>query len=176
MSLLKIRNKNIFYELFFCIPVKRRLEIISYSKAYNNKLEYLPITKNICNKISLYMNNKIDKNFKNSNYKENRINTIYSDLFDDIFKDITIKFDKNLSDNFQELIKELMFEELKSKNIYLSKKNADNVKVDDYKILQRLNYYNNIINFDNKFCKILINELKSFIYNNKKKIWFNYNN
>ena len=159
MSLLKIRNKNIFYELFFCIPVKRRLEIISYSKAYHNKLEYLPITKNICNKISLYMNNKIDKNFKNY-YKENRINTIYSDLFDDIFKDITIKFDKNLSDNFQELIKELMFEELKSKNIYL--------EVDDYKILQRFNYYNNIINFDNKFCKILTNELKSFIYNNKK--------
>ena len=168
MSLLKIRNKNIFYELFFCIPVKRRLEIISYSKVYHNKLEYLPITKNICNKISLYMNNKIDKNFEDYNYKEDRINTIYSDLFDDIFRDITIKFDKNISDNFQELIKELMFEELKSKNIYLVKKNTDNVKVDDYKILQRINYYNNIINFDNKFCKILTNELKSFIYNNKK--------
>ena len=85
MSLLKIRNKYIFYELFFCIPVKRRLEIILYSKGYNNKLEYLPIIKNICNKISLYMNNKIDKNFKNY-YKEKIINTIYSDLFDDILR------------------------------------------------------------------------------------------
>ena len=168
MSLLKISNKHIFYELFFFIPVKRRLEIISYSKAYNNKLEYLTITKNICDKISLYMNNKIDKNLKNHNYKENRINTISSNLFDNIFRDIAIKFDKNLSDNFQELIKELMFEELKSKNIYLAKNNTDNIKVDDYKNLQRFNYYNNIIKFDNLFCKILTNELKSFIYNNKK--------
>ena len=136
MSLLKISNKYIFYELFFCIPVKRRLKIISNSRAYHNKLEYLPITKNISYKISLYMINKIDKNDENYNYKENRINIISSKLSYDIFRDITIKFEKNLSHNFQELIKELIFEDLKSKNIYLAINNTDNIKVDDYKNLQ----------------------------------------
>jgi len=72
MSLLKISNKYTFYELFFCIRVKRRLKIISNSRAYHKKLEYLPITKNISDKISLYMNNKIYKNNENYNYKENK--------------------------------------------------------------------------------------------------------
>ena len=82
------------------------------------------------------MINKIDKNDENYNYKENRINIISSKLSYDIFRDITIKFEKNLSHNFQELIKELIFEDLKSKNIYLAINNTDNIKVDDYKNLQ----------------------------------------
>jgi len=168
MSLLNIANKYIFYELFFYIPVKRRLSIVANSKAYYNKLEYLPITKNIYDKISQYINNKIDKNFENHNYKENRIKIISSDLLDDIFWDIAIKFEKNLSENFLELINEILFEELESKNIYLAKNNSNNIQVDYYKNLQRFNYHNNIINFDDSFCKILTNELISIIYNNKK--------
>ena len=49
--------------------------------SYNKKLDYLPITKNISDKISLYINKKIEKNFENYNYKGNIIDIIFSDLF-----------------------------------------------------------------------------------------------
>ena len=80
-------------------------------------MEYIPLTDKVCDNISFYMNNKINENFENYNYKENRIKIIYSDLFDEIF-----------------LIKEILFEILKSKNIYLAKNNNYS-QVDDYKSL-----------------------------------------
>ena len=165
MSLLNISNKFIIYNIFFHLPVERRLKIINCSKAYYNKLEYLPITKKMYNKITIYMNHQINEKFKNYRYKESFYKILSSNVLENIIANLKIKYNRELSTNFQELIKEIFIELLKSKNIYLL---YDYLDAENYKNINKFFYHNNIINFNDSFYKILNNELKNIIYNNNK--------
>ena len=118
MSLLNISNKSIFYDLFFLLPVERRLGIINCSKAFYNKLEYLPMIKKMYDKIIIYMNHQIDENFKKIDYHESLYKIISSNVLENIIANLKIKFNRELSTNFQELIKEMFIEILKFKRIY----------------------------------------------------------
>ena len=165
MSLLNISNKSIIYDLFFLLPFERRLEIINCSKAFYNKLEYLPMIKKVFDKITIYMNYQIELNFKDCIYKESLYKIISSNVFENIIANLKIKFNKELSTNFQELIKEIFIEILRFKNIYLSHDYSD---VENYKKINNFYFYNNIINFNDSFYNILNNENVSLLFNNDK--------
>ena len=180
MSLLNITNKYILYELFIQIPIKRRLAIINNSKAYYNRLEYLPLIKSLYNKLSDYIDKQIDKHIeKKHNNKENELNILSFDLILDITYDMLYdkmnKFKKEISNNFNELINELLYDKLNSKNIYLLYDNFNYLQNDIFKSLKKYNYYNNIINFNNSFCEKLTEEFKSFLHNNNKNKIFGIN-
>ena len=166
MSLLNISNKSIIYDIFFSLPIERRLGIINCSKAYYNKLEYLPMIKKMFDKIIIYMNNQIDEKFKkNCDYKETLYKIISSDVLENIIANLKIKFNRELSNNFQELIKEMFIEILKFKGIYLSNDYSD---FENYKKINKFYYHNNIINFSDSFYNILTNENMSLLFNNDK--------
>ena len=164
MSIFELKNKYIFHDIFFKIPLKRRLAIIDSSKACYNKLDYFPITKSMYAKITNLISDRIKP--KNYDTKEDRLKLFSYDLLVKLVKDIENKFKKNLTNNFQELIRELIFDKLTSENIYLNKEDFSEFK--EYKSVLKFNYFNNIITFDDSFCNILTDELKNNIYNNNK--------
>ena len=175
MSLLTITNKYIFCDIFFRIPIKRRLAIIDNSKAYYDKLDYFPIIKSIYNKISNFMDNKINSNFnyEKINFpsflkdkKENKLKILSYGSINYTISDLENKFKKDFSDNFKELLKELFLDLLISKNIYLSKQKYS--EFNDYNSILKFNYHNHIIKYDNALCKQLTDELKRIIYNDNK--------
>ena len=83
---------------------------------YYKKLEYLPITKKMYNKIIIYMNHQINEKFKKYRYKESFYKILSSNILENIIANLKIKYNRELSTNFQELIKEIFIEILKSKN------------------------------------------------------------
>ena len=134
MSLLNISNKYIFYYIFSHIPVKRKLAIIQNSKAYYNKLDYFPMIKSTCNKISDLMNNNINQNNSYwTNNKEYKLKKMSYESIGYLISDLEKKFKNDLQDNFKELITELFLDLLISKNIYLTKAKYFS-KFNDYKI------------------------------------------
>ena len=117
------------------------------------------------NKITIYMNHQINEKFKNYCYKESIYKLLSSNELEKIIAYLKIKYNRELSSNFQELIKEIFIEILKSKNIYLLN---DYLDAENFKNINKFCYHNNIINFNDSFYKILNNELKNIIYNNNK--------
>jgi len=121
--------------------------------------------KKVFDKITIYMNYQIELNFKDCIYKESLYKIISSNVFENIIANLKIKFNKELSTNFQELIKEIFIEILRFKNIYLSHDYSD---VENYKKINNFYFYNNIINFNDSFYNILNNENVSLLFNNDK--------
>ena len=111
------------------------------------------------------MNHQINEKFKNYHYKESFYKILSSNVLENIIANLKIKYNRELSTNFQELIKEIFIEILKSKNIYLLN---DYLDAENYKNINKYFYHNNIINFNDSFYKILNYELKNIIYNNNK--------
>ena len=173
MSLLNIKSKFILYDILFQIPIKKRLEIINGSKKFYKKLEYFPITKELYDKLFNYLNNNIDS-YCCENYP---IKSIFYTSLNDLAKKIQKKF-PNKSNEFFELIKEIIIENIKAKNIYIihyddtfdSKfdllndddyDSSGNIIVDffsKYEELFKFNYYKYIIKFDIQFCEMLRNK------------------
>ena len=156
MPLIDIKSKYIVYEIFLQIPVTKRLGIIDRSKAHYDKLEYLYITKKLYKKIYDYLNNKFENRFKNSFLQETELKIIKYNLIDAIIKNLSFKLKKEFSKNFNELLHEIIFEILKTQNIYISNKEF---KIDFYDKLIKFNFDNNIIILNDSFCKILNNQL-----------------
>jgi len=121
--------------------------------------------KKVFDKITIYMNYQIELNFKDCIYQESLYKIISSNVFENIIANLKIKFNKELSTNFQELIKEIFIEILRFKNIYLSHDYSD---VENYKKINNFYFYNNIINFNDSFYNILNNENVSLLFNNDK--------
>ena len=173
MSLLNVKSKFILYDILFQIPIKKRLEIINGSKKLYQKLEYFPITKELYDKLFNYLNNNIDS-YCCQNYP---IKSIFYTSLNDLAKKIQKKF-PNKSNEFFELIKEIIIENIKAKNIYIihyddtfnSKfdllndddyDSSGNIIVDffsKYEELFKFNYYKYIIKFDIQFCEMLRNK------------------
>ena len=156
MPLIDIKSKYIVYEIFLQIPVTKRLGIIDRSKAHYDKLEYLYITKKLYKKIYDYLNNKFENRFKSSFLQETELKIIQYNSIDSIIKDLSFKLKKEFSKNFNELLHEIIFEILKLQNIYISNKEF---KIEFYDKLIKFNFDNNIIIFNDFFCKILNNQL-----------------
>lgn len=83
----------------------------------------------------------------------------------DIISNLIVKFNEKISTNFEELIKEMLFETFKSKNIYLLNKY---IELENYMKINKFDYRNNIILFNDSFYKIINSEVKNYIYNNNK--------
>ena len=111
------------------------------------------------------MNHQIDENFKKIDYHESLYKIISSNVLENIIANLKIKFNRELSTNFQELIKEMFIEILKFKRIYLSNDYSD---IENYKKINKFYYHNNIINFNDSFYNILNNENVSLLFNNDK--------
>ena len=149
MSLLKIRAKFILQEIIFLIPSKKRLAIIENSKVLNEKLEYLPLTYN---KLSNFVELKTDEFFES---KENKVKIVS----DDTILKIASKIKINISPNFKDLLREILIEVIKAKDIYYL---TDSTIIKKYQRLNEYKFNKNIIKFDDEFCKLIDD---GFIFN-----------
>ena len=157
MSLLNIKCKFILYDIFFQIPIKKRLAIINGSKKYYEKLDYFPITNGLYDKIFNYLNDNIDS-YCRENYP---IKSIFDYKLNNLANEIQKKF-PNKSKEFFELIQEIIIECIKAKNIYIL--NDDFT----YEELFKFNYHKYIIKFDIDFYEMLLNSSKILKYNINK--------
>ena len=188
MSLLNIKSKFILYDILFQIPIKKRLEIINCSKKLYQKLDYFPITKKLYDKLYNYLNNNIDSYC----CKKYPIKSIFYISLNELAKKIQKKF-PNKSNEFFELIQEIIIEIIKEKNIYIilyddfiskfdllnddddfdSKNDIlnDNDFNSKYEELFKFNYYKYIIKFDIDFCEKILQNKSKILKNNINKIY-----
>ena len=159
MSLLNIHNKFILYDIIFQIPIKRRIAIINGAKNYYKSLGYFPVTIKLYEKILNYLNSVIDEYCPK---KKCPFNTISNYSLYDLVDEIQEKFPKQ-TNNFKELIQEIIIEKLKEKNIYIYYDFSN-----EYEGLFKFNYYNNIIQFDHIFCNLIRNKSEILECNMKK--------
>ena len=158
MSLSIIKNKYIIQKILLLIPAKKRLPIIEKSKVLNDKLDYIPLTYN---KLFNFVKLKIDEHFKS---KVIEVKMIKDDsTIIEIEQNISTPFlNKNKSNNFKDLLDEVLFDALESQNVYYlthSELIRKNKKLNDYK------YNKNIIKFDDEFCKLIDD---GFTFNDNK--------
>ena len=104
----------------------------------------------IFNYLIFQIDKKINENYVGYNEKESIYKILSSDIIMDIISNLIVKFNEKISTNFEELIKEMLFETFKSKNIYLLNKY---IELENYMKINKFDYRNNIILFNDSFIK-----------------------